>query len=328
MSATCISQTPPAAGLRLPPASLRGLAAAMAAAAAGLVLSLPAPASAATACGDLRARMATLSASRDGGEIDDLRARMAAAGCNGFSAAAAAPLDAGAVATGGDAAAPPVIAVQAQPQGERPDKFFRKLFPFFFKPEEAPPPAAPKGKPRVLAPPPKSQPKTAVGTPHKPVKPDASVESFRTFCVRSCDGYYYQIGRATQTADFARDQAACNNSCPASPTELFVMRNNDPKATELTSLAGVPYSRTPSAFRFRTETTARCTCGTARPISDPAGAAAAGLSVPGAPGGGAAVPAAAVNQTPAAPESAVVKPVVATPPLRVRTVGPTFLQDQ
>lgn len=331
MSPSRINETPSPAGLRPSRTSPRGLAAV---AAAGFgVLCLAPPAQAAgdpQACADLRGQLAGLSASRDGGEIDALRARIAAAGCTGFSLRQR-PTD---TVRAGSAAAP-VIQVQAQQEGERPDKFFKKLFPFFFKKDEAPPAAAPQGRPRVLAPQRSGPAKPAtVAAPHTPAKPDAKVESFRTYCVRSCDGYYYQIGRATQSGDFARDQSACNNSCPSSQTELFVMRNNDPKATELTSLSGVPYSRTATAFRFRTETTAACTCSGSgagagpAPALSTAGGTAATPAAPQQAADTTSAPARATTAAAPATAAPAAQPVVSKPPLRVRSVGPAYLQAQ
>ena len=45
--------------------------------------------------------------------------------------------------------------------------------------------------------------------------------TFRTICVRTCDGFYYPISAATSSARFAEDEKACRASCPATEVQLY-----------------------------------------------------------------------------------------------------------
>ena len=45
--------------------------------------------------------------------------------------------------------------------------------------------------------------------------------SYRTVCVRTCDGFYYPISYATSPARFAEDEKACRASCPAAEVQLY-----------------------------------------------------------------------------------------------------------
>src|SRR5690606_11776960 len=48
--------------------------------------------------------------------------------------------------------------------------------------------------------------------------------TYRTLCVRLCDGYYFPISFATLPNHFPRDVDACQSRC-AAPTELYYHRN-------------------------------------------------------------------------------------------------------
>src|SRR4051812_41394853 len=49
--------------------------------------------------------------------------------------------------------------------------------------------------------------------------------TFRTVCVRSCDGAYFPISFATVPARFPDDEKACKSLCPAAEATLFAHRN-------------------------------------------------------------------------------------------------------
>ena len=88
-------------------------------------------------------------------------------------------------------------------------------------------------------------------------------ETYRTMCVRLCDGYFWPVSFATTTDNFARDQVTCDRSCGA-PARLFVYKNPGEEPTEMRSVDGQPYSRLPAAFLFRTKYEPMCRC-TAQP---------------------------------------------------------------
>ena len=85
--------------------------------------------------------------------------------------------------------------------------------------------------------------------------------SYRTLCVRSCDGYYFPISFAAPPRDLKRDAAACQALCPGQEVALYVRPGGDGEGSPQVSLSGVPYSALPTAFRYRSEYDRSCTCG-------------------------------------------------------------------
>jgi len=88
---------------------------------------------------------------------------------------------------------------------------------------------------------------------------DGRAETYRTYCVRLCDGYYWPISFSTTPGQFERDAATCQASC-GSPARLFVHRMPGGGPGTMVSLAGLPYASLKSAFLFRTRYDAQCKC--------------------------------------------------------------------
>ncbi|HXF52930.1 MAG TPA: DUF2865 domain-containing protein [Hyphomicrobiaceae bacterium] len=88
---------------------------------------------------------------------------------------------------------------------------------------------------------------------------DAELATYRTVCVRLCDGYYWPISFATSPEYFARDAAACERSC-RSPARLFVYRNPGQEPEHMVDLSGRRYVRLETAFRYRATYDASCRC--------------------------------------------------------------------
>lgn len=84
--------------------------------------------------------------------------------------------------------------------------------------------------------------------------------TFRTLCVRTCDGFFFPISFSTGKDQFANDAARCGEICPAADTELFVHRNPGGLQDEMISLAGVPYADLTNAYRYRTQIVEGCSC--------------------------------------------------------------------
>jgi len=159
--------------------------------------------------------------------------------------------------------------------------------------------------------------------------------TYRTMCVRTCDGYYFPISFATSPANFARDGQSCQAQCPGTKVELYY-HVPDQESADMVSLAGVPYKDLPTAFLYRKANAPGipgCTCAqaarssiiAATPSDDATPETApAAQSLPrpdGAAGGkpkaaNPAAEAAAAGPTPEADENR-----------KVRVVGPTFLPD-
>ncbi|WP_213737774.1 DUF2865 domain-containing protein [Bradyrhizobium sp. dw_411] len=98
----------------------------------------------------------------------------------------------------------------------------------------------------------------APGTPGADVGPQSG--TYRTVCVRSCDGGYFPISFATVPARFADDDKTCKALCPATEASLYSYRNPGEDMNQAVSINGQPYSSSPNAFRFRQEFNPSCAC--------------------------------------------------------------------
>ncbi|MDP1583009.1 MAG: DUF2865 domain-containing protein [Bradyrhizobium sp.] len=92
--------------------------------------------------------------------------------------------------------------------------------------------------------------------------PDLGPQSgtYRTVCVRSCDGAYFPVSFATVPARFPDDERSCKALCPAAEATLFAYRNPGEDMNQAVSIDGQPYSALPNAFKFRTEFNPSCGC--------------------------------------------------------------------
>src|SRR6202051_660872 len=84
--------------------------------------------------------------------------------------------------------------------------------------------------------------------------------TFRTVCVRSCDGAYFPISFATVPARFPDDDRTCKALCPAAEASLYAYRNPGEDMNQAVSISGQPYSALPNAFHFRQEFNPSCAC--------------------------------------------------------------------
>ena len=89
--------------------------------------------------------------------------------------------------------------------------------------------------------------------------------TFRTLCVRACDGYYFPISFSTTRDQFAYDQATCEALCPGTPVDLYYHDNPASTSQNMISLSGVPYEDHPAAFVYRAKYDKSCSCGAYRP---------------------------------------------------------------
>ncbi|MGE0768936.1 MAG: DUF2865 domain-containing protein [Hyphomicrobiaceae bacterium] len=86
-----------------------------------------------------------------------------------------------------------------------------------------------------------------------------SKDTFKTYCVRLCDGFYWPISFSTTSDRFEDDASACQSSC-GSPARLFVHPIPGGGPATMVSLDGLPYTALKSAFVFRTRYDAQCRC--------------------------------------------------------------------
>jgi len=84
--------------------------------------------------------------------------------------------------------------------------------------------------------------------------------TFRTVCVRTCDGAYFPVSFATVQARFADDEKTCKALCPATEATLFAYRNPGEDINQAVSTNGQPYTALPNAFKYRTEFNPSCAC--------------------------------------------------------------------
>jgi len=96
------------------------------------------------------------------------------------------------------------------------------------------------------------------GMPGGDVGPQSG--TYRTVCVRSCDGSYFPISFATVPGRFPDDEKSCKALCPASEATLFTYRNPGEDISSAVSINGQPYTALPNAFRYRQEFNPSCSC--------------------------------------------------------------------
>ena len=172
--------------------------------------------------------------------------------------------------------------------------------------------------------------------------------TYRTVCVRTCDGAYFPVSFATMPARFQDDEKTCKALCPATEANLYAYPNPGGDMNQAVSTTGQPYTALPTAFKFRASHDPACSCKGAgqtwsdalKNIDDKAAAAQQGdiivtdesskrMSQPSK-----AAPASAQKKsgTVATPANAQPLPTGAapeTPPAPgdkpIRSVGPTFI---
>ena len=84
--------------------------------------------------------------------------------------------------------------------------------------------------------------------------------TYRTLCVRLCDGYYFPVSFSTLQNHFQRDAQLCQSQC-AAPAELYFHQNPGGAVEQMVSANGQqPYTSLKSAFRYRKEFVPGCSC--------------------------------------------------------------------
>jgi hypothetical protein len=173
--------------------------------------------------------------------------------------------------------------------------------------------------------------------------------TFRTVCVRTCDGAYFPVSFATYQARFQDDEKTCKALCPATEASLFSYRNPGEDINQAVSISGQPYSALPNAFKFRTEFNPSCACKAAgqtwsdalKSVDDKALVEQQGDIIvteesakkmqqraqPQPPKAAAAKKGAATTATAPAPAAPAAEPAPAATDEKksIRTVGPTFI---
>ncbi|HVZ52599.1 MAG TPA: DUF2865 domain-containing protein [Pseudolabrys sp.] len=84
--------------------------------------------------------------------------------------------------------------------------------------------------------------------------------TYRTICVRTCDGYYFPISFATTPDRFRDDEQACQRMCPAAEVQLYTYHNPGEEVSQAVSLNGRLYTELPTAFQYRKALNPACSC--------------------------------------------------------------------
>jgi hypothetical protein len=86
-------------------------------------------------------------------------------------------------------------------------------------------------------------------------------DTFRTVCVRTCDGFFYPISFSTNSSRFGEDEKTCQKSCPATEVLLFSHRNPGEDINQAVSTtSGQLYTALPNAFKYRQAWDNACSC--------------------------------------------------------------------
>lgn len=84
--------------------------------------------------------------------------------------------------------------------------------------------------------------------------------TYRTVCVRTCDGAYFPVSFSTSPARFQDDEKTCKALCPATEANLYAYRNPGEDMNQAVSTSGQPYTALPTAFKFRASHDPTCSC--------------------------------------------------------------------
>ncbi|WP_180966812.1 DUF2865 domain-containing protein [Cohaesibacter celericrescens] len=86
------------------------------------------------------------------------------------------------------------------------------------------------------------------------------IGTYRTVCVRACDGFFFPVSFSTTESNFARDDSVCQASCPGTSAELYVYQNPGQSEEEMVSLGGRPYQSLETAFLYKKQYVPNCSC--------------------------------------------------------------------
>ncbi len=105
--------------------------------------------------------------------------------------------------------------------------------------------------------------------------------TYRTLCVRTCDGYYFPVSFSTLPNHFERDETACHSKC-AAPAELYYHQNPGGAVDQMVGFRTQElYTKLKAAFRYRKEYVQGCSCKQAEYVPEPTPADGQGGEEPG-----------------------------------------------
>jgi hypothetical protein len=83
--------------------------------------------------------------------------------------------------------------------------------------------------------------------------------SYRTVCVRLCDGYFWPVSFATSRAALEHDRRKCEQSCE-SPARLYAARDAETSLEDMRDDSGRYYRDLKTAFVYRSAYLESCKC--------------------------------------------------------------------
>ena len=84
--------------------------------------------------------------------------------------------------------------------------------------------------------------------------------TYRTVCVRLCDGFFFPVSFSTLPNHFGRDAEQCQSRC-AAPAELYYHQNPGADIRQAVSAKSqTPYTSLKSAFKYTKEYVQGCSC--------------------------------------------------------------------
>ena len=86
------------------------------------------------------------------------------------------------------------------------------------------------------------------------------VGTYRTVCVRACDGYFFPISFSTTQGSFERDEGVCQSQCPGADVSLYIYHNPGETPEDMRSLDGQAYNSMETAFLYQKEYVPNCSC--------------------------------------------------------------------
>ncbi|MFD0917993.1 DUF2865 domain-containing protein [Pseudahrensia aquimaris] len=87
------------------------------------------------------------------------------------------------------------------------------------------------------------------------------IGTYRTMCVRTCDGFFFPVGAASSVAGLVRDEQACQSRCPGTEMKLYYVRGTTDEPSDMRSArTGRSYGDLPTALNFKTKYNPACGC--------------------------------------------------------------------
>jgi hypothetical protein len=90
--------------------------------------------------------------------------------------------------------------------------------------------------------------------------PAAASGTYKTLCVRTCDGFYFPISYSTLPNKFAEDAQTCQRLCPAAEAVLYSHRATGEDVNQAVSANGRLYTEMANAFAYRKQFNPSCSC--------------------------------------------------------------------